>query len=314
MAWPTWNQAAVAAALCVVVFLVLRRSPTPPWRAHLAQAAKEFSLIAALYTVWRLARLLPLEHDQGAVQRARDINRWQHDMHMPSELSLQHFVIRHEWLGKLSNWYYAILHVPALIAFLLWLFVRHRDAFAKWRSALAMTTAACVLIRFVRVAPPRLVPGLGYIDLSAKYGWSIYGPVGTGISDQFAAMPSIHVAWAAVVSIGIVATSTSKWRWLFMLHLVFTMLVVSDTGNHWWLDGLVAIALLGVAVVVDSAVRSLVRSRRGDGMGSARLDQQLDDELDSLVDGSGDVGRQSLAGRGVGGFDADGDQATRQPI
>ena len=131
-----------------------------------------------------------------------------------------------------------------------------------WRNGLAIVTAFCLFIRFVRVAPPRFLPDLGYIDLSTKYGLSVYGPVGTGVSDQFAAMPSIHVAWAAVVSFGIIAASPSKWRWVFGLQVVLTMLAVSASGNHWWLDGIVAIALLAVALAIDTAVRRWSAARR----------------------------------------------------
>jgi hypothetical protein len=185
---------------------------------------------------------------------------------MPTELSLQHFVLRHDWLARFSNAYYAIAHVPVLIAFLVWLFARHPEVYPRWRNALAILTAFCVVIRFVRVAPPRFLPDLGYIDLATHYGMSLYGPVGTGVSDQFAAMPSIHVGWAALVSFGIVTVSTSRWRWLFLLHLALTMFVVSATGNHWWLDGIVAIVLLLLAIVIDSGVRRLAASRRAQGV------------------------------------------------
>jgi hypothetical protein len=224
--------------------------------------AQELALVASLYSVWRLARVLPLAQDEGAIERARQINRVQHTLRMPTELSLQHFVLRYDWLARFSNTYYAIVHVPALIAFLVWLFIRDRERYPQWRNALAMLTAFCVVIRFIRVAPPRFLPDLGYIDLATHYGWSLYGPVGTGVSDQFAAMPSIHVGWAALVSFGVIAVSTSRWRWLFSLHLVLTMLVVSATGNHWWLDGIVAIVLLAMAVGIDAGVRRLARSRR----------------------------------------------------
>ena len=117
-------------------------------------------------------------------------------------------------------------------------------------------TAACLVIRYVRVAPPRFLPDLGYVDLATRYGLSVYGPVGTGVSDQFAAMPSIHVGWAALVSFGIIASSTSKWKWLFASHIVITMLAVSATGNHWWLDGIAAIALVGASLRIDSWARS----------------------------------------------------------
>jgi hypothetical protein len=262
MDWPTWNQAAVVAVLCGLIAVGSRRMPPTRLRTALGAAARELALVASLYSIWRLARVLPLAHDHGAIERARQINRFQHWLHLPSELSLQHFVLRHDWLGWLMNYYYGILHVPALIAFLVWLFVRHRDKYSKWRNALAMLTAFCVLIRFVRVAPPRFLTDLGYIDLSTRYGLSIYGPVGTGVSDQFAAMPSIHVGWAAVVSLGIVTASTSRWRWLFLAHLILTMLAVSATGNHWWLDGIVAIVLLLIALAIDDGARRLLASRR----------------------------------------------------
>jgi hypothetical protein len=262
MEWPTWDQAAVLAAICGLTAVVMRRARPTVLRTVMIASALELALVASLYSVWRVARVLPLAQPEGAIDRARQIDRLQHTLHMPTELSLQQFVLHHDWLARFSNAYYAIAHVPALIAFLVWLFVSHRDMYSRWRNALAILTAFCVVIRFVRVAPPRFLPDLGYIDLSTHYGMSLYGPVGSGVSDQFAAMPSIHVGWAAVVSFGIVAVSTSRWRWLFLLHLALTMFVVSATGNHWWLDGIVAVVLLMIAIAIDTGVRHLARSRR----------------------------------------------------
>jgi len=155
---------------------------------------------------------------------------------------------------------------------MVWLFVRHRDRYPHIRNGLAVLTAGCLVIRYVRVAPPRLVPDLGYIDLASKFGMSVYGPVGTGVSDQLAAMPSIHVGWAAVVSVAIVTASTSRWRWWGIAHVVATMLAVSATGNHWWLDGIVAIAILAVGLRADSWVRGLLVQRRGAAVPSQRVE------------------------------------------
>ena len=274
MDWPTWNQAAVTAAICGLTFLLVRRSRPTRLRSVIMPVALELTLMSALYSIWRLARVLPLDRQQGAIERARQINRLQHDLRIPSELSLQHFVLAHEWLGRFMNYYYAILHVPALITFMVWLFVRHRDRYAHWRNALAILTAFCVVIRFLRVAPPRFLTDLGYIDLASRFGLSVYGPVGTGVSDQFAAMPSIHVGWAAVVSFGVVAAGTSRWRWLAMLHVVLTMLAVSATGNHWWLDGIVAIALLGIALLIDTGARRLLKLR-GAGVTGGDVDYSM---------------------------------------
>ncbi len=256
MAWPTWYEAAVAAMVsCLVAFGLRRFRAESRATASVAPAALEFALVASLYSIWRIARKLPLAQDEGAIERAYqivDVERW---LRMPTELSLQEFVLRFDWLARLSNTYYAVLHVPALVIFLIWLYVRHREDYPHWRNGLVLLTAGCLVIRFVRVAPPRFLPELGYIDLSTRYGFDLYGPVGTGVSDQFAAMPSIHVGWAAVVSFGIIAVTTAWWRWLFLGHVIITFLVVAATGNHWWLDGIVAIGLLVCGLAVDNAAR-----------------------------------------------------------
>lgn len=259
MKWPTWEQALIAAILSSVVAVAIRRYEArrgPVTRAQFVQPlAVEFALISALYSIWRVARKLPLAQNEGAIERARQIVDLQNALFFPTELSLQKFVLRWDWLGQLTSWYYAGLHVPALLIFLVWLFARHRERFPHWRNGLVVLTAGCLFIRFIRVAPPRFLVDLGYQDLSEIFGPSIYGPVGTGVSDQFAAMPSIHVGWAAVVSFGAVAVSTSPWRWVAGLHVVITALVVSASGNHWWLDGIVAIILLLIGLALDTFAR-----------------------------------------------------------
>jgi len=270
--WPTWQQALIAALVSGAIALVLARrrreaeAASAPGAeagadesssvARLPEAlATEFSLIAALYSIWRVARKLPLAQDEGAIERARSIVDLQEALYFPSELAVQNFILRNDWLGWPTTIYYATLHVPALVAFLFWLFIRHRDQYPHWRNGLVFLTGTCLVIRFWRVAPPRFLVDLGYQDLSEIFGPSIYGPVGTGVSDQFAAMPSIHVGWAAVVSFGVFAATTSRWRWVVLLHVIITVIIVSGTGNHWWLDGIVAIALLAIGLGLDTAIR-----------------------------------------------------------
>ncbi|MEO6987748.1 MAG: phosphatase PAP2 family protein [Aquihabitans sp.] len=278
MAWPTWNQAAVAALLAVLLAFVTRHGRG---RVALAlnPAAREFAGVAGLYSLWRVARVLPLDSPEGAIDRARWIWDFQQRIHLPSELTLQRWVLDHDRIAQLTNWYYGALHVPTLLVFLGWLWVRHRDRYPQWRNGLVFLTAWCLIIRFVRVAPPRFLPDLGFVDLSTRYGFSIYGPVGTGVSDQFAAMPSIHVGWAAVVGFGMLAVSTNPWRWLGIVHLVLTFLVVAATGNHWWLDGIVAIALLGIGLWLDAVVRRRFGEHRSAVADNTAEDDRSDDSV-----------------------------------
>ncbi|MCU1453646.1 MAG: hypothetical protein JWN46_1792 [Acidimicrobiales bacterium] len=279
--WPTWQQAAIAATLLLLVAAATRGRS---FRGALITSAlaAETALIAVLYVIWQIGDALPLAHNQGASQRGEQLYRWEQAWHLPSELTMQRWVLPHRYLAETCNVLYATVHGPALMVFLLWVFVRHRERYGHWRNTLAILTAFCLFIRFVRVAPPRLLPHLGFVDLSAVYGQSVYGPVGTGISDQFAAMPSIHVAWAALVGVGIVSVSTSRWRWLWLLHPVLTMWVVMVTGNHWWLDGLVAAALLGLSMLIDDGARKVVARAKGRPRGPRRPAIDLKVEVDPV--------------------------------
>jgi hypothetical protein len=260
--WATWDQAAIAALISGSIAIALGRLQPNPISKHVRPPAQEFAFVATLYSIWRLARQLPLVHEAGALERARDIDRFQQWLHLPTELSVQHFVMAHDTLARWTVAYYAAVHVPSLLVFLVWLYFRHREAYPRWRTALCLLTGFCLVIRFIRVAPPRFLTELGFVDLSNVQGLSVYGPVGTGVSDQFAAMPSIHVAWAAVVSLGIVAAGTSRWRWLFLPHLFITIFVVAATGHHWWMDGIVALVLLAISFRIDTMGRRLGRRRR----------------------------------------------------
>jgi hypothetical protein len=264
MKWPTATHALIAALIAATVAFALRRSRPTRTGEVVGPAALEFAFVASLYAVWRLAKNLPLEQAEGAIDRARDIVAVQEFLRLPSELALQRFVLGHEWLAQFSAAFYAVAHVPGIVIFLVWLYARHRDVYPRWRNALAIVTGACLFIRFVKVAPPRFLTDLGYVDLSEMYDMSVYGEAGTGVSSQFAAMPSIHVAWAAVVAFGALAASTSRWRWIGMAHLVMTLLVVAATGHHWWLDGIVAIGLLWMALGLETLGRRIALAWRAE--------------------------------------------------
>lgn len=252
----------MAAAISGLVALALRRSRPTRLGDIAGPAALEFAIVASLYSIWRMAKNLPLTQADGAIDRAYDIVAVQEFLRLPSELSLQRFVLDHDWLAWFSAYYYAIAHVPGIVIFLVWLYARHRDVYPHWRNALAILTAFCLFIRFVKVAPPRFLTELGYVDVSVIYGIDVYGEAGTGVSSQFAAMPSLHVAWAAVIAFGALAASTSPWRWIGMVHLVLTMLVIAATGHHWWLDGIVALVLLWVSLQLDTLGRRAVGAVR----------------------------------------------------
>jgi hypothetical protein len=249
-----WQQSAVLAAVLLATSAVLLSGPVGPRRRALAPFVREAGVIAALYSLWMLAGTLAEDRTSGAFARARWINRIQHDLHLPSERTLQDALLRHPWLAQAANIYYATMHFAMLFAFLFWVFWRHRDQYRTVRTTVIGFTALSLLIQFLPVAPPRLLPELGFVDVAARFGQSVYG-LGVVDADQLSAMPSVHVGWAVLVGVGVVLISPSRWRWAALAHSVLTILIVSATANHWWADGIVASALLALVVTAQGMRR-----------------------------------------------------------
>ena len=231
-----------------------------PWVPASVATAKELSLVLALYALWQYAHDLAINKTAGAIEHARWLWNLEQAMHLPSEVSLQRALIDHRLVMQFLNIYYGGMHVPGVGILLIWLFFRHRERYARVRTSLALMIAGCLTIQMIPMAPPRFLPELGFVDAGLLYGQSVYGRGGSGLSNQLAAMPSQHVGWSLVVGIAAITISTSKWRWLVLLHPILTILAVTATANHWWLDGVVAGMVLGLAYCAQLAV-SAVRVR-----------------------------------------------------
>jgi hypothetical protein len=258
--WLTWNAAAVVAACLAVVG---RPGPSQPTlRSAVRLVAWEAAVILALYALWQWGAEAAITSSQGAIGHARWIAQAERYVPLPTELWVQQQFVPHPLMVQVLNIFYAVVHVPALVVFLIWLFVRHPRQYARWRNVGALLTGACLLIQMVPVAPPRLLPDLGFIDTAVAYHQSVYGPGGIRIAPQLAAMPSVHVAWAILIAVVVLREASGRWRWLVLAHPLFTVVAVVGTANHWWLDGIVAGALLGAAIVVESGSRALTNRLR----------------------------------------------------
>jgi hypothetical protein len=239
-------------ALCVIAHRLSGR------RARFVAAASfEVAVVCALFALWQVANQLTRGHTVGGISRGRWLWHAERVIHLPSEKSVQDLIIGHPWLVRSANYYYDTAHLTLMVVFLTWLWLRHRDRYPLVRNTVAAFTAMALLIQMVAVAPPRLIGGTGLIDTAAAYGQSVYTAFGSGIADEYAAMPSIHVGWAVLISIAIVRCSTSRWRWLGVLHGLVTVFVVVATANHYWFDGIAACLLLVPAWLIARALERL---------------------------------------------------------
>ncbi|MFI2436200.1 phosphatase PAP2 family protein [Streptomyces sp. NPDC018693] len=220
-------------------------TPRPP-------IVRELLLVAGLFLVYKLGRQLATGHTGEAFRNARDVWHAERWLRLPGEDWVQSLLLHGDTLVRLANTYYATVHFPATAAFLVWLYLR-RPAHYVWarRVLAAVTAAALVLHLAMPLAPPRMLAATGLIDTGAVYGPSVYGPPESDqLSNQFAAMPSLHFGWALMVAIGLIVATRSRWRRLWLLHPALTLLVIVGTANHYWVDAIAAAVLLGAALAV----------------------------------------------------------------
>ncbi|WP_318215344.1 phosphatase PAP2 family protein [Streptomyces sp. SCL15-6] len=223
--------------------------PDAPARPPLV---RELLLVAGLFLVYKFGRQLATGHTAEAYRNAHHVWDWERALRLPDEGTVQSLLLHGDSLIHVANTYYATVHFPATVAFLVWLYLR-RPAHYVWarRVLAAVTGAALVLHLAFPLAPPRLLGATGLIDTARVFGPSVYGPPRTDqLSNQFAAMPSLHFGWALMLAVGLIVATRSRGRWLWLLHPLVTLLVIVGTANHYWLDVIGATALLGAALAV----------------------------------------------------------------
>lgn len=253
--WPLALEIAAGLVAASVAMRLARRWNTLPY------LCREIAIVLALYALWQLGGAQALSQVAGAREHALAIWHAERWLHLPSEVSLQRLFLPHPLLVRALDDYYAGMHLSSMFALLVWVMWRHRAQYAFVRAVVVTVTASCLLVQLVPVAPPRMFPGLGFVDTALRYGQSVYGSMGSGAPTQLAAMPSVHVAWSVLVAATVVALARSRWRFVAVAHPVLTVLVVTVTANHWWFDQLAAVVLLALSYALCCAVRSAWSTR-----------------------------------------------------
>lgn len=220
------------------------------------EALRELLLVAGLFGLYEFGRSLAAGKVNTAFANASNmwhIERW---LHLPDEATLQAPFITHQSWAEAVNVYYATVHFPVTLAVLVVLWWFRPDDYRWTRTVMTLLTFSALVVHVAfPLAPPRMLPGMGMADLARMYGPAVYGPSSTsGFSDQFAAMPSLHVGWALMVAIAGIRVIHSRWRWLLLLYPLTTLSVVVVTGNHYWLDGFAALTLLPVAIAARGPI------------------------------------------------------------
>ncbi|MEV5881459.1 phosphatase PAP2 family protein [Streptomyces sp. NPDC052020] len=200
----------------------------------------EILLIAVSYWTYSLVRNAVPEQRAQALRNADWIWKVEHQLGIAVEQTVNHAANSVTWLIVGMNYYYATLHFIVTLGVLVWLYRRHPGRYAATRLVLFSTTGVALVGYYLfPLAPPRLMNGGRFIDTVMVH--QTWGSMASGdlknMSNQYAAMPSMHIGWSLWCGLTIFALAAIPWvRVLGLLYPALTLVVIVATANHFWLD------------------------------------------------------------------------------
>jgi membrane-associated phospholipid phosphatase len=213
-------------------------------------AARQWLLFAAAYYVYRIVRGLVDGQPNAAFEHARTIMDLERSLSSLIEVDVQQWAIANPFFIHVANWMYINSHFVVTTTFLVWLYVARNHAYYFVRNmfmvAMGLALAGYVLYP---TAPPRFLPEWGFQDTVTDY----FGPGASQTAgvlyNPYAAVPSMHVAFALMVAVpAIMLVRSQVLRVLWAFYPALVTFVVVATGNHFWID-----AALGVFVALAAA-------------------------------------------------------------
>ncbi|WP_242614194.1 phosphatase PAP2 family protein [Actinomadura roseirufa] len=217
----------------------------PVWR--------ELMLIVLFYTGYTLTRIVLVQDGTGgAFAHAGDVLRLERFLGIDSELGLNQMLLNVPWLARTANIFYATMHFIVTIGVVVWLY-RYRPQEYRWLRTSIMVATGIALLGFwlYPLAPPRFLHSEGFVDpVTALHSLGLYASDASGsLTNQYAAMPSMHAGWALWCGFIMVKLTTRRWaKLLGVLYPATTVFVILSTANHYVLDAVAGMALIGGAL------------------------------------------------------------------
>lgn len=218
----------------------------------LKTVTKEIALVGACYLIFALVKNLT---DPSPVLKAVS-NGWG-VMRFESALALDQESFIQQIIGRVSlgalialTYFYAVGMWLGLAGTAIILFVKNRLAYINLRRVFVLTMVfGAVVFALYPLAPPRFMPGLGLTDTVTLLGLDPAPTSDSAISyNRFAAMPSLHYAWALLVMVGAFKLGGFWIKTLGFTYQALMFVAIIATGNHYVLDAVAGAVLLVVAI------------------------------------------------------------------
>lgn len=219
----------------------------------------ELLLILIGDRVYEMTRNMVPTNRSLAEGHARALERLEDTLHINFGTSLNRIVAAEEWIAQVMNYYYATLHFVVTVSLLVWLYIARPLYYRRFRTVLAITTfIALAGFYLYPLAPPRLMPQFDYVDTVVAYRtWGSWAdPTIAAHSNQYAAMPSLHTAWALWCALVVFTLARRTWiKVLALSYPIATATVIVGTANHFVLDALGGAAVFGAALAAERGLR-----------------------------------------------------------
>lgn len=257
---------------------------TQPWRrsvtgltrgaAWLARALPlsrrglfEIVLIGSVYWVYVAIRGAVSSRETEALQRGINVVRLEEWLRIYHEHGFQEFMLHSPLFIGFLNGMYFLGHFPPLLIFACWIYRADRRKYTLVRNTFLLSAALGLAIYWlIPTAPPRLLPAsYGYVDTLHEYGpLDLYDVQGADpFVNEFAAIPSLHFGWAAMLAVAF--AWSVRWRWFGLLAAfgwpLATVVIIEGTGNHFLIDAVVGALVVAVAFAVARWLRERLDGR-----------------------------------------------------
>jgi len=230
------------------------------WR-RFGPLGTELGLVLALYTLYQILRSASPYRYSLAMAHALDIEKAERALGIDIESGLNALFVRHQWLADFGSYWYQITHMLVTASVLVWAWRRRRPQYKVMRTGLAIVMLAGLATYWAYpLAPPRLALAGAVDTMNAHPVW-FWGESVTGLANAYAAMPSIHVAWAFWCALAVVVLNRSHWRHLAWLYPAMMTFVVIGTANHYVFDAIAGVAYTTVAVAVSRRIYGVPSAR-----------------------------------------------------
>lgn len=237
------------------------RSQVTRWarQVYAMRAIREVALAGTTYLLYSTARDSAYEaNPAGAFENALEVINFELAIGVFNEAVFQQWMLESaRGFVYLLNLVYVVGYVPLLLIIATILYRRNRELYVKYRTvAFVGFCIAALSYELYPLAPPRMLPSLGFVDTLGLLGpYEYHNSMDASLYNPYAAMPSMHLALVFLIAIIAVRHAGLVWKVLSLSYLSLMLLAIVVTGNHYWVD---ALAAAGVIVLSFGIYRLVV--------------------------------------------------------